>query len=84
MAECWRERECGPDMRTLCMHAVTDYDMCPMRCAFATCRRTTHVHTSDPALVFAPNIDRSQALKQACHYCEHFLTHGPKLKKEEA
>lgn len=84
MAEkCWRIRECEIDMNTMCMHAVTDYDMCPSRCMFAVCDRPTHVLTSDPSLVFSAEIDRDQALKQMCIYCEHFLTRGPKLQAKK-
>lgn len=79
MAACWKTRECEPDMRKDCMHAVTDYDMCPMRCFFATCDRPTHVLTSDPELVFDPTIDRDQAIKQSCIYCEFFLKNGPRV-----
>jgi hypothetical protein len=61
-----------------CLHAVTDYDMCPTRCQWATCYRDRHVLTTDPALLFEPDVDRSQALRQSCVYCEHFLLHGPR------
>ena len=75
---CWRTRECAPDIQEVCRHAVTDYDMCPTKCNFAACQRATNKLTSDPALVFDPDVDRSQALKQSCLYCEYFLTHGPR------
>ncbi|MCL2745668.1 MAG: hypothetical protein FWE48_01055 [Coriobacteriia bacterium] len=75
---CWRTRNCAPQVQKYCQHAVTDYDMCPSICNFAFCYRPEHVHTADPAFVFEPNIDRSQALKQSCLYCEFFAKNGPK------
>ena len=75
---CWRTRECAPEVQETCRHAVSDYDMCPTKCYFGVCQRPTQKVTSDPALVFAPDIDRTQALKQSCIYCEYFLKHGPK------
>jgi len=78
MTVCWRTRECDPEIQKDCQHAVTDYDMCPSKCFFAACDRPTHEITSDPELVFDPDIDRSQALKQSCLYCEFFLKNGPR------
>lgn len=79
MAEpCWRVRNCEHDMQKICGHAVTDWDMCPLRCSFSYCDRDTHVQTSDPELVLDPTIDRDQAIKQVCIYCEFFLKNGPR------
>ena len=78
MAPCWRERNCEPDMREACMHAVTDFDMCPAKCFFSACDRPTYEFTTDPDLVFDPTVDRSQALKQGCIWCKFFLANGPR------
>jgi len=58
--------------------------MCPTKCFFAACDRPTHELTTDPDLVFDPDIDRSQALKQSCLYCVFFLTNGPKKTEAQA
>ena len=76
---CWRIRNCEQDMQSGCPHAVTDFDMCPARCSFATCDRPTYELTSDPDLVFAGDVDRNQALKQGCIWCKFFLTNAPRL-----
>jgi len=65
-------------MQDTCGHAVSDWDMCPARCAYAQCDRSTYEFTSDPALVFDPTVDREQALKQNCLWCKFFLTNGPR------
>ena len=79
---CWRTRPCPPEMQEACRHAVTDYDMCPSRCKLAFCQLKTHEVTGDPELVFDPDIDRSQALKQNCLYCKFFLKNGPRKQTE--
>jgi len=66
------------DMQTHCNHAVTDWDMCPARCSFALCDRPTYELTTDAALIFAPDIDRDQALKQGCLWCKFFLENAPR------
>ena len=65
-------------MQSSCAHAVTDFDMCPARCSFATCDRPTYDFTTDPEYIFAVDVDRDQALKQGCLWCKHFLVNGPK------
>ena len=75
---CWRTRDCEQDMQKICGHAVTDYDMCPLRCSFSVCDRDTHQQTTDPDLIFDETVDRDQALKQTCVYCEFFLKNGPR------
>ena len=76
---CWRTRLCSPEVQDACMHAVSDFDMCPSRCNFSFCQLETHKISTDAALVFDPNVDRSQALKQTCLYCEFFLKNGPRM-----
>ncbi|MCL2818583.1 MAG: hypothetical protein FWD41_02500 [Actinomycetia bacterium] len=66
------------DMQTHCAHAVNDWDMCPARCSFAICDRPTYEFTTDPTLVFSPDIDRDATLKQGCLWCKFFLTNGPR------
>lgn len=78
MAACWETRQCEPDMQAICPHAVTERDMCPSTCSFATCDRPTNELTSDPALVFDPTVDRNAARKQSCLYCAYFLKNGPR------
>ena len=80
MAVCWRIRPCSEEIQKECKHAVTDFDMCPSRCNFSFCQLETHEITGDPDLVFNPDIDRSQALKQNCLYCVFFLENGPRKK----
>jgi len=75
---CWRTRDCAPQVKMYCQHAVTDYDMCPSTCKFAVCNRPEHKPTWDPKYVFEPNIDRNEALKHTCIHCEFFLHNGPK------
>jgi hypothetical protein len=77
MAKCWEERGCDDAMQSGCVHAEKATEKCPSRCNFAQCYREVHVVTSDPALIFAPDIDRARAIKEGCEYCAHFLTHGP-------
>lgn len=79
MGACWRTRGCDEEMWSRCPHAVTDWDMCPIRCNFSQCDRPTHNLTSDVNLLLSAEVDRSKAVKETCVYCEHFLTHGPRL-----
>ncbi len=66
-------------MQAECPHAVDPTEKCPAECYYAKCGRETNRATSDPALIWAPDIDRSVAAKQQCFYCEFFLTKGPRL-----
>lgn len=78
MAKCWETRGCDQEMQDHCVHAEKATEKCPSRCAFATCYREVHEVTSDPALIFAPDIDRTGTIKEACTFCAFFLTHGPR------
>lgn len=82
MAKCWEVRGCDAEMMSTCPHD-TPTDKCPARCAFAACERSTHVRTSDAALIFEPSIDRRRAIKEDCTYCAFFLTNGPKMPASE-
>jgi hypothetical protein len=80
MAKCWEERGCDAEMQADCPHPNELTDNCPTKCAFAnTCQRPTHKVTSDPALLFDPDVDREATIKDTCMYCEFFLTRGPRL-----
>jgi hypothetical protein len=77
MAKCWEMRGCDDEMMSTCPHYNPD-EKCPARCAFAQCDRPTHRASSDPALIFDPTLDREQAAKEQCTFCEFFLTNGPR------
>lgn len=79
MAKCWEMRGCDEEMQAECPHAVEFMDNCPTKCAFAACDRPSYALTTDPELIFSPDADRSQAIKDGCIYCEFFLTHGPRV-----
>jgi hypothetical protein len=79
MAKCWEQRGCDEEMQGECPHAVEYFDNCPTKCAFATCDRPTYELTIDPALIFSPEVDRSQAIKDGCTYCAFFLQNGPRV-----
>lgn len=78
MANCWEQRGCDDAMQATCVHAEKPTEKCPSRCNFAQCYREVHVVTSDPVLIFAPDIDRTRTIKEACEFCAFFLTHGPR------
>jgi len=77
MSRCWEVRGCDAEMQARCPHAESDEFRCPARCAFAHCDLPQHERTSDPALVFAPDIDRTAAIREECTFCAFFLTRGP-------
>lgn len=79
MARCWEQRGCDEQMQSECPHSAEIGDNCPTKCAFANCDRPTYVLTTDPELVFTPDIDRSKAIKDGCTYCAFFLTKGPRF-----
>jgi hypothetical protein len=79
MARCWEMRGCDEEMQSRCMHSTTLHDRCPTKCAWGFCRLPQNELTTDPALVFAPEPDRSKAVKDSCLHCVLFLTKGPKL-----
>jgi hypothetical protein len=80
MAKCWEERGCDAEMQAGCLHAEKATEKCPSKCNFAQCYRERHVTTSDPALIFAVDIDRTCNIKEECQYCAYFLTKGPRTK----
>lgn len=79
MAKCWEQRGCDEEMQAECPHHTMFRDRCPSKCAFAGCDRPSHELTTDPALVFSPDVDRSAAIKENCHFCAFFLQNGPRL-----
>jgi len=79
MAKCWEQRGCDDEMQAECPHSAQIGDRCPTKCAFETCDRPTSVLTTDPAMLWDPTVDRSQAIKEGCLFCEFYLTNGPKL-----
>jgi hypothetical protein len=79
VAVCWEQRGCDAAMQAECVHAERPTDRCPPRCNFAQCYRDVHVVTSDPELIFDAGVHRAAAIKEACEFCAHFLTNGPRL-----
>lgn len=79
MAKCWEQRGCDEEMQGNCPHPNELNDNCPTKCAFANCDRKSHSITSDPELVFDPFVDREQARRDICMFCEFFLRNAPKL-----
>jgi hypothetical protein len=79
VAGCWEKRGCDAEMMATCPHAVSPEEKCPTKCAFARCYSSRHVDTSDPALVFCVEADRSVAAKEECVFCGYFLVSGPKV-----
>lgn len=82
MGACWTQRGCDEEMWSTCPHAVSDWDMCPARCAFSVCDRPTHEKTFDPEILFDPSVDRMKAIKENCTFCTFFLTHGPRYEPQ--
>ena len=80
MAKCWETRGCDAEMEATCVHAESAAERCPSRCAFAQCDRPSAGVTSDPALIFSPDVDREAAIKETCLFCGFFLANGPRLK----
>jgi hypothetical protein len=80
MAKCWEQRGCDEEMQANCAHPMDFKDNCPTKCAFAnSCPRPSHVVTSDPELIFSPDVDRNAAVKDTCMFCEFFLKNGPRV-----
>jgi hypothetical protein len=79
MPKCWEQRGCDEEMQSVCPHPNELDDRCPTKCAFAICDRPSRVQTSDPALIFSPDVDREAAIKEICFFCEFFLKNGPRL-----
>jgi hypothetical protein len=78
MAKCWELRGCDEEMQAECPHPTVLHDRCPTKCAFAACDRPTYELTTDPGLIFSPDVDRNSAIKDGCLYCGFFLKHGPR------
>ena len=77
MAHCWELRGCDEEMQSYCPHNVPG-EPCPADCQFAACLRPTHKVATDPAVLLNPELDYEAGVKEICHFCEFFLTHGPK------
>ena len=67
-------------MRERCPHAIDAAEQCPVSCFYSVCERDTHRVTSDPMLVFDPDIDRTVAAKEICTHCEFFLRNAPRIR----
>jgi hypothetical protein len=80
MPKCWEMRGCDEEMQAEFPHPNELKDQCPTKCAFAQCDRPQHELTTDPALIFDPDVDRSVAIRGVCTFCGFFLTHGPRIK----
>jgi hypothetical protein len=79
LAKCWEQRGCDAEMEATCVHAETPTERCPSRCNFAQCDRPSAGVTSDPGLIFSPDVDRTAAIKETCLYCGFFLVNGPRI-----
>ncbi len=78
MPNCWEMRGCDEEMQANCAHHTTFHDRCPTKCAFAECDMPQRELTTDPALIFLPEVDRDQAIKETCLFCVFFLKKGPR------
>lgn len=78
MAKCWQTRGCDDEMQSNCPHSVDFKDNCPTKCAFAACSSAANVLTTDPVLIFDPSVDRTEAIKDGCMFCEFFLKNAPR------
>ena len=77
---CWESRGCDEEMMGRCPHVVEDeFSPCPAECRYTDCYRPTHAIATDFHLLLDATVDRKAAVKEACMYCEHFLTNGPRL-----
>jgi hypothetical protein len=81
VSKCWEQRGCDSEMESTCLHAESIEERCPSRCAFSQCDRPSAGVTSDPALIFDPEVDRTAAVKELCLYCAFFLKSGPRVGK---
>jgi hypothetical protein len=79
MARCWQTRGCDEEMQSTCLHHTDFQDRCPTKCAFTKCDRPQHALTTDPELIFDTNVDREDAIKEACLFCEFYLKNGPRV-----
>lgn len=79
MTGCWAARGCDDELQSRCPHAIDPTEKCPSECFYSKCHRPTRKATSDPDLIFSPDIDRDAAAKENCVYCEFFLTNGPRI-----
>lgn len=79
MAKCWEQRGCDEEMQAECPHSAVFKDNCPTKCAFATCTRETHEVTTDPALIFNAEVDRTAVIRDGCTFCRFFLENGPRV-----
>lgn len=80
---CWSVRGCDEDLQSRCPHAAIATERCPAECYYAKCSRPQHRVTADPSLVFDPDIDRDAAIKDVCLSCAHFLSQGPRVRRDE-
>ncbi len=77
MPNCWEMRGCDEEMQSYCPHNIPG-EPCPADCRYAACLRPTHKVATDPAVLLNPELDYEAGIKEVCHFCEFFLTHGPK------
>jgi hypothetical protein len=78
MAKCWEQRGCDAEMQASCLHADSPTERCPSKCAFSGCDRPGSGVTTDPALIFDPDVERAVAIKENCLFCPFFLQNGPR------
>ncbi|MCX8007949.1 MAG: hypothetical protein N3B11_07580 [Coriobacteriia bacterium] len=81
MGGCWSARGCDDELQSRCAHASVATEKCPAECYYAKCPLPQHRVTSDPAMIFDPEVDRAAAMKDVCLSCEFFLRRGPRLSR---
>lgn len=80
MSHCWEMRGCDDEMQERCPHN-TPGEPCPADCYYAACHRPTHEVCDDFELLLNPDLGYDAAVKEVCHFCTFFLTHGPSIEE---
>ena len=78
VSHCWEMRGCDDEMQERCPHN-TPGEPCPADCHYAACHRPTHEVCDDFELLLNPDLGYDAAVKEVCHFCTFFLTHGPSI-----
>ena len=68
------------EMQERCPHN-TPGEPCPADCHYAACHRPTHEVCDDFELLLNPDLGYDAAVKEVCHFCTFFLTHGPSIEE---
>lgn len=76
VVKCWELRGCDEEMQSRCPHN-TPGEPCPADCHYAACHRATHEVATDLEVLLNPELNYQAAIKEVCHFCNHFLKNGP-------